>query len=175
MIEEGRKAPDFISPAVEDGTATELELFRLVDGHRAVVLCFFPAHFVPTCTAELAAVRDGGWAAERDLAVVGVAGDSLFSGFAYADRFDLPFPIVADFHGSVADSYDLLADSWEAHSEIPRRATVVIDDDWTVRFAEATRDALDEVTPSPVQNATETLRDLGIEVERPRVNYDGPW
>ncbi|GAB6878282.1 hypothetical protein JCM17823_05560 [Halorubrum gandharaense] len=175
MIETGVKAPDFISPAVSEGTAVELELYRLIDNHHAVVLCFAPANFVPTCTAEFAAIRDSGWAAERDLAVVALTGDSLFAGFAYADRFDFPFPIVSDFHGGVADSYDLRAESWEGHSEIPRRATVVIDNDWTVRFAEATTDALDRAVPSPAQNATATLREIGVDVERPRVNYDGPW
>lgn len=175
MIDVGVKAPDFISPAVSDGTAVELELYRLVEHHRAVVLSFAPANFVPTCTAAFAAIRDAAWHAHPDLAVVALTGDSLFAGFAYADRFELPFPIVSDFHGDVADSYDLLASSWEGHSEIPRRATVVLDDDWTVRFAEATTDALDRAAPSPAQNATATLRDLGLDVDRPRVNYDGPW
>ena len=175
MVDIGVKAPDFIAPAVADGTATELALFRLADGCEAVALCFAPANFVPTCTAEFAAVRDAGWHGRDDLAVVALTGDSLYAGFAYADRFDLPFPVVSDFHGGVADSYDLLADSWEGHSDIPRRATVVIGGDWTVRFAEATTDALDRPAPSPVQNATATLRELGVDVDRPRVNYDGPW
>jgi len=175
MIDVGVKAPDFIAPAVTDGRGAELELYRLVDRHDAVALCFAPANFVPTCTAALAAVRDAGWHEREDFAVVALTGDSLFSAFAYADRFDLPFPVVADFHGGVADSYDLLAESWEGHSDIPRRATVVVDGDWTVRFAEATADALDRPAPSPVQNATATLRELGIEADRPRVNYDGAW
>ncbi len=175
MIDVGVKPPDFIAPAVSEGRGTELELFRLVDTHDAVVLCFAPANFVPTCTATFAGIRDAGWDGRDDLAVVALTGDSLFSGFAYADRFEFTFPIVADFHGGVADSYDLLAESWEGHPRIPRRATVVIDGDWTVRFAETTTDALDRVAPSPVQNATATLRDLGVDVDRPRVNYDGPW
>ena len=175
MIDVGVKAPDFIAPAVAGGRGTELELYRLVDGHDAVALCFAPANFVPTCTAAFAAVRDAGWHDREDLAVVALTGDSLFSGFAYADRFDFAFPIVSDFHGGVADSYDLLAESWEGHSEILRRATIVIDGDWTVRFAAATTDALDRPAPSPVQNATATLRELDVDVDRPRVNYDGPW
>jgi len=175
VIDVGVKAPDFIAPAVADGTATELALFRLVDGHEAVVLCFAPATFVPTCTAELAAVRDAGWHDRQDLAVAALTGDSLYAGFAYADRFDLPFPVVSDFGGGIADSYDLLAESWEGHSEIPRRATVVIDGDWTVRFAAATADPLDRADPAPVERASETLREVGLDVERPRVDYDGPW
>ena len=189
MIDEGATAPDFAAPAVAgepaerdaagdgpDGrAATELALFRLVESHAAVALCFAPATFVPTCTAEFAAVRDAGWGDRDDLAVVALAGDSLYAAFAYADRFDLPFPVVSDFHGGVAESYDLLADSWEGHSDIPRRATVVIDGDWTVRFAGATADPLDRADPAPVERATEALREVGVDVERPRVNYDGEW
>ena len=175
MIGVGDTAPDFIAPAVSGGTATELELFRLVEAHDAVVCCFAPATFVPACTAEFAAVRDGGWGGRDDLAVVALTGDSLYAGFAYADRFALPFPVVADFHGGVAESYDLLADSWEGHSEIPRRATVVIDGDWTVRFAEATADPLDRADPAPVQGAAEALREIGVDVDRPRMAYDGSW
>jgi len=175
MIGVGDTAPDFVAPAVSGERAAELELFRLVGAHEAVVCCFAPATFVPTCTAALAAVRDAGWDDRDDLAVVALTGDSLYAGFAYADRFDLPFPVVADFRGGVAESYDLLAASWEGHSEIPRRATVVIDGDWTVRFAEATADALDRADPAPVENATETLREIGLDVDRPQVEYDADW
>jgi peroxiredoxin len=175
MVGAGDTAPDFIAPAVSGEAADELALFRLVEAHDAVALLFAPAAFVPTCTAEFAAVRDAGWDDRDDLAVAALTGDSLYAAFAYADRFALPFPVVADFHGGVAESYDLLADSWEGHSEIPRRATVVIDGDWTVRFAEATADALDRADPAPVQRATGALRDLGVDVERPRVDYDGEW
>jgi peroxiredoxin len=184
VIDVGATAPDFAAPAVApaadaDGgdarAASELALVRLVESHEAVALCFAPATFVPPCTAALAAVRDAGWHARDDLAVVALAGDSLYAGFAYADRFGLPFPVVADFHGGVADSYGLLADSWEGHTDVSRRAAVVVDGDWTVRFAAATDDALDRVAPAPVERATDALRDLGVDAERPRVDYDGPW
>ncbi len=111
MIDVGRTAPDFIAPAVSEGTGVELELYRVVDGHRATVVAFAPATFVPAPTAELTAIRDAGWHDESDLAVVAITGDSLFAAFAYAERFGLPFPVVSDFHGDVADSYGLLADS----------------------------------------------------------------
>ncbi len=172
MIDRDVKAPDFIAPAVSAGTGVELELYRLVERHRAVVLSFAPATFVPAPTAEFVAIRDAGWADHADLAVVALTADSLFAGFAYADRYDLPFPLVSDFHGGIAESYDLLADDWEGHAEIPRRATVVLDDDWTVRFASATADPLDRAEPAPAMAATETLHGMGVDVDRPAVDYD---
>ncbi|GAB3418819.1 hypothetical protein GCM10027435_19430 [Haloparvum alkalitolerans] len=175
MVTVGNKAPDFIAPAVADGTAVEFELFRRVEASEAVLIYFYPADFVPTCTAELCGMRDAGWAAVDGLSVVGVRGDSLYAGVAYADRFELPFPLAMDESGRVAASYGLLADAWEGHTDVPRRAAVVVDGDWTVRFREAAGDALDRPAPGPVQNATATLRELGLDADRPRVNYDGPW
>lgn len=175
MVRVGDTPPDFARPAVRDGSAARFELFRAVDAGEAVVLLFYPVDFVPTCTAALAAVREAGWADHSDLTVVGIRSDSLYAAFAYADEFGLPFPLVADFAAEVAESYRLLATDWEAHPRVPRRAAVVIDRDWTVRFREATRDALDRTHPAPVENATAAVRDLGIDVRRPRVNYDGPW
>lgn len=175
MISVGEKAPDFIAPAVKNGTAVEHEFFRTVEESPAVLLYFYPADFVPTCTAELCAMRDAGWADESGLSVVAVRSDSLFAGFAYADQFDLQFPLVYDGVGSVADSYGLLADSWEAHTDVPRRAAVVINGDWSVAFVDATTDALDQPSPAPVENATAAIREVGVDVDRPRVNYDGPW
>lgn len=170
MLSPGQKAPDFAFPAVRDGDAELLELFRIVESHRAVVLLFYPADFVPTCTAELLAVRDAGWHECPSLAVVGLSGDSLFSHAAYADRFDLPFPLVSDYHGGVAESYGLLAEEWEAHYDIPRRATVVLDG-WDVAAVEATDDALEAASPAPVERAVDALRVLGVDVRTPAVDY----
>jgi len=170
MVATGRKAPDFIAPGVVGGDGRMVELFAEVRAHEAVVLLFFPADFVPACTAELCAVRDA-WDDPR-LAVFGLSGDSLFSHAAYAERYELWFPLVTDFHGAVAETYDLLAEEWEGHARIPRRATVVIDGDWEVAFRE-TADPLDTPTPAPVENATDTLRDIGVDLPRPAVDYSG--
>lgn len=171
MVTTGQKAPDFIRPAVVGGDVRMLELFAELREHSAVALVFQPADFVPTGTAELRAVRDAGWHDHPELLVVGVTGDSLYSHFAYAAQYDLGFPLVSDFHGGVADSYDLLVAEWEGHSEIPGRATVVVDGDWTVRTVERV-DPLDSRSPAPVERATGSLQSLGLDVTRPDVEYD---
>jgi peroxiredoxin len=171
MVRTGQKAPDFIRPATVDGDLQLLELFAEVREHGAVVLVFEPADFVPTGTAELRAVRAAGWHDRSDLLVVGVTGDSLYSHVAYAAQHHLPFPLVSDFHGGVADSYDLLLADWEGHSDIPGRATVVVDGDWEVRAVEQA-DPLDSRSPAPVERVTDTLQELGYPVTRPTVQYD---
>lgn len=171
MVGIGQTAPDFAGAAVEQGTARSFELFVEIRDHDAVVLVFEPADFVPTCTAELCAVRDADWHGNDDIAVVALSGDSLFSHAAYTDRYEFPFPVVSDFHGGIADSYDLLLDTWESHSAIPARATVVIDSDWEVLSVDSVS-PLAKASPAPVERATATLRDAGVTVERPEVSYD---
>lgn len=171
MVDVGQTAPDFIAPAVVDGEAELLELFAEIRSRDAIVLVFFPADFVPATTAELCAVNDAGWHGRPDLSVIGLSGDSLFSHAAYADRYGLGFPLVADFHGGIADTYDLLLADWEGHSDIPARATLVLDGDWTVRTIETADEPLDTVTPAPVERATATLRNMGVQVEKPEVSY----
>lgn len=172
MVEAGQKAPDFRAAAVRDGEGQLFELFTAVGSHEAAVLLFYPADFVPACTAELVAVREAAWVAETDLAVVGISGDSLFSHASYADQYDLSMPLVSDFHGGVADSYDLLVEEWEGHTQIPARATVVIDRDWNVVAVEQAGNALDHDKPAPVTRARATIRELGVEVAEPTVEYD---
>lgn len=171
MVTTGQKAPDFIAPAITRGQPEMLEFFSLLNQHRGAVLLFAPADFVPVVTAEWAAVRDAGWADVPGLAVVALSGDSLYSHAAYADRFDFPFTIVSDFHGTVAEIYELALEEWEGHDHVPARATVVIDGNWSVAFDEAV-DPLGQITPAPVEQATEHLQGLGFDVEKPEVDYD---
>lgn len=171
MVSVGQTAPDFIAPAVVDGETSELELFRLVEDHEAVVLVFSPVDFVPEPTAELVAIETAGWPNREDVAVVAVSADSLYAHDAYADRFDLSMPLVSDRHASVADTYGLRLAEFDTHTDVPARATVVLDRDWTVQHLVQAA-PLDRVTPAPVETAAEPLRKLGVGVETPTVTYD---
>lgn len=171
MVSVGQKAPDFLSPAFDGGSGRMLELVAEIEDHRAVVLLFAPGDFVPACTAEWCALRDAGWHTDSDIAVIGITGDSLFSHAAYAERYELPFPIISDFHAGIADQYDLVAAEWEGHRQIPLRATVVIGGDWEIRALE-TADPLAHASPAPVTRVHPTLVDLGFDIERPTVEYD---
>ena len=170
MVTLGQKAPDFIAPTLVDGEGIVSELFREIRTHDAVVLYFYPADFVPECTAELVAMRAAGWHRRNDLAVIGLSGDSLFSHAAYAERYDLPFALVTDFHGGIAETYGLLADEWEGHSHIPERAAVAIGGDWEVLALERAP-PLEWTQPAPVERVATVLQDEGVDVTTPSVEY----
>ncbi|MFC7074112.1 redoxin domain-containing protein [Halovenus rubra] len=171
MVTVGEKAPDFVAPALIDGEGTAVELFKQIRTHEATVLYFYPADFVPECTAELLAVQQAGWADEDEIAVIALSGDSLFSHAAYAAEFELTFTLVSDFHASVAESYDLRMEKWEGHIQIPLRASVVIGSDWEVRAVEPAKEPLARTTPAPIERAGEVLRSEGLDVTQPTVDY----
>lgn len=174
MVTRGQTAPDFIAPAVDGDRTVELALFELIDRHHAVVLLFSPCTFVPEPTAEWLAVERAGWPDHERVATVGLTADSLYAAYAYADRYEFSFPIVSDLHGGVSDRYDLLADEWESHGDVPRRAVVVVDGDWTVRAVETADDPHDRTHPGPATRAVEALCECGVDVTRPQVDYDLP-
>lgn len=171
MVTVGQKAPDFIAPALVDDSGRMVELVAEIDASDGVVLLFAPADFVPACTAEWCAVRDAGWHETDGLAVFGLTADSLFSHAAYAEQYDIPFPLVSDFHAGIADQYGLVAEEWEGHRQIPERATVVVDGNWEVRALE-TADPLADETPPPTVRARSSLTEIGFDVAEPTVEYD---
>lgn len=171
MVSVGETAPDFIAPAAVGDEATELGLFGLVEAHDAVVLLLFPVDFVPAPTAELVTVERAGWSNRSDVAVIGISADSLFAHAAYADRYDLSMPLVSDWHGGVADSYGLRREEFDTHTDVPERAAVVVDGEWTVRGV-IRADPLARASPAPVEKAAERLREAGIDVAQPTVDYD---
>ncbi|XVH31208.1 redoxin domain-containing protein [Haloferacaceae archaeon DSL9] len=172
MLSPGQTAPDFICPGVSDGPGGVFELFSLVDEHRATLLYFYPADFVPPCTADLRALSAVGWVDDPAIAVVALSADSIYAHAAYAGQYDLSIPLLSDFHAGVAESYGVVHAEWQGHSHIPMRALFLLDG-WTVAFADAVDDPLDERSPSPVEAVADELEAVvGRSVARPTVRYE---
>ncbi len=117
----GTAAPDFALPD-QTGTVRKLADWR----GQWVVLYFYPKDDTPGCTSEACAFRD-------DLAqltalgaqVVGVSVDDSLSHKAFAEKYKLPFPLLADTSGAVADRYGALSD-WMV-IKMAKRYTFLID------------------------------------------------
>jgi peroxiredoxin Q/BCP len=116
----GDRAPDFALPVHTGGW---LGLWDMI-GRKAVVLYFYPQDGTPGCIREARAFRDRyqEFAALR-AEVVGVSSDPVASHRRFADRLDLPFPLLSDESGLVRRTYRV------AHTLgiLPGRATFVID------------------------------------------------
>ena len=101
MIEEGDAAPDFESRDAE-GNNVKLSDLR----GQKVVLYFYPKDDTPGCTKEACSFRDSHSALEREgIKVLGVSLDDEKSHRKFAEKFSLPFTLLADTDHAVADAY----------------------------------------------------------------------
>jgi len=92
-VAEGSKAPAF-EALDQHGALVRLSDFQ---GKAAVVLYFYPKDDTPGCTAQACSLRDGFAAIQAAGAVVlGVSADTGQSHRAFAEKFKLPFSLLAD-------------------------------------------------------------------------------
>lgn len=74
-----------------------------------VVLYFYPKDDTPGCTKEACSFRDDLVQLEKlGAKVIGVSVDDTSSHARFALKYHLPFPLLADKDGKVADSYGAL-------------------------------------------------------------------
>jgi peroxiredoxin Q/BCP len=74
-----------------------------------IVLYFYPKDDTPGCTKEACSFRDDLHQLEAlGAKVVGVSVDDTSSHAKFAQKYHLPFPLLADKDGKVADSYGAL-------------------------------------------------------------------
>lgn len=98
----GDPAPDFAAPS-HTGETVSLAQFR---GKQAVVLYFYPKDDTPGCTREACAFRDE-WSAlqKAGVAVLGVSNDPVKSHAKFAEKYQLPFPLLADEDRKIVTTY----------------------------------------------------------------------
>lgn len=71
-----------------------------------VLLYFYPKDDTPGCTTEACEFRDNHTAMkELGLVILGVSADSVKSHKKFADKFELPFPLLSDETKEVCEAY----------------------------------------------------------------------
>jgi peroxiredoxin Q/BCP len=130
----GSPAPEFQAPAVTRQGETEITLRDYKD-KSSVVLYFYPKDDTPGCTTEACAFRDLLPSFEAQGAVIlGVSPDDQASHRKFADKFTLPFPLVADPDHRIAEAYGV----WKEKTNYGKtymgieRTTFVIDRDGNI-------------------------------------------
>ena len=100
-LKEGGVAPGF-SAATNNGSKVSLADFK----GRNVVLYFYPRDDTPGCTKEACAFRDHFAAFRKKGAVVlGVSTDPVKSHDKFAEKFKLPFTLLADEDKKIVEAY----------------------------------------------------------------------
>ena len=72
-----------------------------VVGKKILVLYFYPADFITTCTAQASGFRDE-FEKNKNVVVVGVSGDYLETHRSFKEKTRLPFSLLADPKGDLA-------------------------------------------------------------------------
>ena len=131
LLSVGDKAPAFATKD-QDGKTVKLSDYK----GRKVVLYFYPKDDTPGCTKEACSFRDA-WAQlkRRKVAVLGVSVDDEKSHRKFADKFSLPFTLLADTDKSIVESYG----TWGEKSMYGRkymgieRTTLLIDEKGVIK------------------------------------------
>jgi peroxiredoxin Q/BCP len=126
LLQVGDKAPEFRAPDQDGETVSSKDLRG-----RKVVLYFYPKDDTPGCTKEACSFRDGfSKFRKRKIEVLGVSVDDEKSHRKFAEKFDLPFRLLADPDKRIVKDYGV----WGEKSLYGRkymgthRVTYVIDE-----------------------------------------------
>ena len=133
MLEVGTKAPQFTLQD-QDGNAVSLSDFA---GKR-VVLYFYPKDNTPGCTRQACAFAGAYEAFKReDIAVIGVSKDSVASHKKFAEKYGLPFILLADPELQAIQAYDVWKEK-KLYGKVSMgvvRSTYIIDPNGVIAYA----------------------------------------
>ena len=106
ILHEGDKAPDF---NLQDTAGNIVTLNEFLG--KKIVIYFYPKDDTPGCTIEACDIRDNySIFKEKNIVVLGVSADNIESHKSFTDKFNLPFPLLADINKNMCTDYDVLVD-----------------------------------------------------------------
>lgn len=101
ILKQGDKAPDFSVTDQKGQTRTLSEFLG-----RKLALYFYPKDKTPGCTAEACNLSENSSVLEKEgITIVGVSTDSEKSHKGFADKYRLPFPLLADVNKKMVNDY----------------------------------------------------------------------
>jgi peroxiredoxin Q/BCP len=127
-------APVFAAPLAVGNQAPDFHLqdqkgdWHTLETHKGqwLVLYFYPKDFTGGCTTEVCTFRDDIVKLHKAGAtVLGVSLDDVKSHAAFAEKYHVPFPLLADTEKKTATDYDVLSGALGVH--YARRETFLID------------------------------------------------
>jgi peroxiredoxin Q/BCP len=102
MLDVGDDAPGF-ELTDQNGKTVSLSDFE----GRRVLLYFFPEAMTPGCETQARRFRDlYGEFRDLEVAVVGISPDPVETLAEFAEKEDLPFPLLSDTDAGVAEAYE---------------------------------------------------------------------
>jgi thioredoxin-dependent peroxiredoxin len=100
-LKPGSKAPAFTG-LDQQGNTISLKDFK----GKKLVIYFYPKDNTPSCTTQACNLRDNFSALKKaGIQVIGVSTDSVKSHEKFAQKFSLPFPLIADENKKMVEAY----------------------------------------------------------------------
>ena len=150
MLKIGDLAPDF-TLVNKDGQSVSLSDFH----GKKIVLYFYPKDNTPGCTRQACAFAGlYGEFERRGVVVVGISKDSVSSHQKFAEKYNLPFVLLADPERKAIEAYGV----WQEKKTCGKvsmgvvRTTFIIDEDFKIAKI------MDKVKPDT--NAQEILSEI---------------
>ena len=132
VVNIGEKAPEF------ELVDTELKMRKLSEFKgKKVVLSFFVAASSPVCTREMCTFQDR-WAEISNLGaqVIGISNDGPFANKAFAEKFNITYPVLGDYKSKTIREYDILMpDLLHVKGyDAAKRSVFVLDENGIIRY-----------------------------------------
>ena len=125
-----QKAPDFTLPD-QNGVPVTLSALK----GKPIVLFFYPRADTPGCTIEACGFRDQyGKLLDAGLIVLGISPDTSKAQKKFEEKFQLPYPLLADAEKAVAILYGVLKEKTMYGKKVMgvERTTFLISPDGTI-------------------------------------------
>jgi thioredoxin-dependent peroxiredoxin len=129
-LKDGDKAPEF-KGVDQNGKEVSLSDFK----GKKVILYFYPKDDTPGCTKEACNLRDNySVLLEKGFAVLGVSPDNTAAHQKFINKYELPFPLLADTEKEVLKAYGAWGEKnmYGKISEGVLRSTFIIDENGVI-------------------------------------------
>jgi alkyl hydroperoxide reductase subunit AhpC len=155
MIRVGKKAPDFVAPAYQQGKFISVKLSEYLG--KWVLLCFYPGDFTFVWATEISAVAEK-YAEFQKLGVeiLSMSIDSVFVHKMWNDnelakmvQGGIPFPMLSDAGGKVGKVFGV----FDEDAGVETRGRFIMDPEGVVQGYEV-------LTPPVGRNVQETIRQV---------------
>jgi thioredoxin-dependent peroxiredoxin len=106
VLAAGEKVPAL---TVLDDTGAKVATKDLLG--KTIVLYFYPKDDTPGCTSEAGQFRDAYKKfAKKGAEVIGVSRDSVASHQKFKEKYDIPYPLLADVDSKVCDAFGVIVE-----------------------------------------------------------------
>lgn len=169
MLDAGDEAPGFELPAVVGDTLRHQSLSQYL-GDEVVVLAFYPADFNPACDDEGCDLDELDlFTMQKDVTILGVSPDSVYSHRHFADHYDLKVPLLSDTRRELAEAYGVEMDSEQGY--LVKRAVFVIDLHGIIQYSWATDKPRELPNVEPIRVAISAVGGDSTALSRYKVGH----